>query len=432
MDKVDQRGFVNQHQASLTGREAAAFLGVKRATLYAYASRGLLRSEPGAAGRERLYAREDLERLKARHDARSGHGPVAASALRWGEPVLSSALTAIDEDGPIYRGLTAVGLAQHASFEMVAELLWAGDPPASGPLPVPLPWQASGLGVAGARLAALLPPGAHPHSVLALAIPALAAADPERVHTGVEAERRRARTLIRRLAALVGFGREAGRAAVGEALEAGSVARAMLVSLGARPSKQAERAVNRALVVSADHELNASTFTVRIAASAGADLYACLGAGLATLSGPLHGGVSDQVEALIAETGRPESAHATVIARARRGDLLPGVGHTLYPRGDPRAEPLLSIAREVGANRLPLRTLLALVEALRDAGRGEPTLDIGLCAVSCALGLPPGSAGALFAVGRSAGWVAHVFEQRALGFLLRPRARYVGPPKQAP
>ncbi len=69
---------------------------------------------------------------------------------------------------------------------------------------------------------------------------------------------------------------------------------------------------------------------------------------------------------------------------------------------------------------------------MREAGRGEPTLDIGLCAVSAALGLPPGSAGALFAIGRSAGWVAQVFEQRELGFLLRPRARYVGPEKRAP
>ncbi len=418
----------------MSGREAAAFLGVKRATLYAYASRGMLRSEPGEVGRERRYAREDLERLKARHDARSGHGPVAAAALRWGEPVLPSAITAIDEEGPIYRGIAAIALAERASFEAVAELLWASEPPGDGPVPAlpEAPWSAPGLGISSARLAALLPIGAHPHSVLGLSIAALAAADPDRVHTGVEGERRRARTLILRLASLVGFGRAEGRAALSQALDAGSVARAMLVSLGARASKPAERAVNRALVVSADHELNASTFALRIAASAGADLYACLSAGLATLSGPLHGGVSDQVEALIAEAGRPEGARATVNDRARRGEPIPGFGHTFYPEGDPRAPPLLAVAEEVGGQRIALRTVLALVEAMREAGRGEPTLDIGLCAVSAALGLPPGSAGALFAIGRSAGWVAQVFEQRELGFLLRPRARYVGPEKRAP
>src|SRR3954471_11789557 len=101
---IDQRGFVNQRSTYLGGREAAAFLGVKRETLYAYASGGLVRSEPGERGRERLYHREDLERLKVRHDARAGHTAVAAGAMRWGEPVLESGLTAITPEGPVYRG----------------------------------------------------------------------------------------------------------------------------------------------------------------------------------------------------------------------------------------------------------------------------------------------------------------------------------------
>ncbi|MFO0760055.1 MAG: citrate synthase family protein [Byssovorax sp.] len=425
MDKVDQRGFDNQSSTTLSGREAAAFLGVKRETLYAYASRGLLRSEPGGPGRERRYLRDDLLRLKARHDARAGHGPVAASALRWGEPVLSSALTAIDDDGPIYRGYAAASLSRRAAFEAVAELLWGDELPGGE-----VRWEAGDLGVSLARLAALVPAGAHPHLVLALAVPALGAADPARAHTAVEVEKRRARSLIMRMAALAGLGREEGRAAVPEALRERSVARALLRALGAKASALGEAAVNRALVVSADHELNASTFGVRVAASTGADLYACLSAGIATLSGPLHGGASDQVEALMAEAGRPEEARATVNERARRGEAIPGFGHTLYAEGDPRAAPLIEIARDLGPKRLPLRTLLALVEATRDTGRGEPTIDVGLCAVRAALGLPPGSAGALFAIGRAAGWVAHALEQRAQGFMLRPRARYVGPAKR--
>src|ERR671912_753006 len=98
--------------SALSGREAAELLGVKRETLYAYASRGLVRSEPGGPGRGRLYNREDLERLKARHDARSGHGPVAAGALRWGEPVLESAITEVTPRGPRYRGQLATQLAR--------------------------------------------------------------------------------------------------------------------------------------------------------------------------------------------------------------------------------------------------------------------------------------------------------------------------------
>src|ERR1700679_2135757 len=132
MPDVDQRGFDNQVDHLVEASAAAALLGVKRATLYAYASRGLVKSVPGEARRERLYIRADLERLKARHDARSGHGPVAAGALRWGEPVLESSVTGIDDRGPRYRGALATEIVEAgATFEEVAELLWTGTRPAT-------------------------------------------------------------------------------------------------------------------------------------------------------------------------------------------------------------------------------------------------------------------------------------------------------------
>src|SRR5262249_9768773 len=124
----------------------------KRETLYAYASRGLVRSEPGEKGRGRRYQREDLERLRARRDARSGHGPVAAGALRWGEPVLESALTGLTSSGPRYRGHLAVTLSARAPFESVAELLWSGALPDEPPS-----WSARGLGLAVRPLRSLLP-----------------------------------------------------------------------------------------------------------------------------------------------------------------------------------------------------------------------------------------------------------------------------------
>jgi citrate synthase len=410
--------------AFLGGAEAAALLGVKRETLYAYSSRGLVRSEPSGHGRARRYRRDDLERLKARHDARAGHGPVAAGALRWGEPVLESALTALDAGGPRYRGHQAVALAESASFEAVAELLWSGALPADPP-----PWRAGGLGVRTASLAALLPAGVHPLAALAIAVPALGVMDPGRGDFGFDAERRRARTLILRMAALLGFPTDPGRARAGAAQ--GGVARAVLTGLGAHPTPRSERAVNRALVLLADHELNASAFTVRVAASAQADLYACVSAGLATLSGPRHGGECDRVEALVAEAGAA-GARVVAIDRGRRGDAVSGFGHPLYPDGDPRASPLLHAARRLAPRCVALRPLFALVAAMRDLGREPPTVDLGLVALALALGLPPGSAAGIFAIGRAAGWVAHVFEQRAAGFLLRPRARYVGPPPVGP
>jgi citrate synthase len=403
------------------GKEAAALLGVKRETLYAYASRGLVRSEPSGSGRARRYSREDLERLKARHDARAGHGPVAAGALRWGEPVLESALTAIDAaEGPRYRGRAATELAAAASFEAVAEWLWTGataDPAAR--------WRVDGPGLRVPSLTALLPDGAPPLETLALVVPALGAADAERFVSAPEAERGRARALIVRMAAFAGAGRGAAR--VRPALAADDVAGALLTSLGAPAGPRARRLVGQALVLSADHELNASAFAVRVAASAGADLYACVSAGLAALSGPRHGGGVDRVEALAGEVGRPARAREVVQERARRGEELPGFGHPLYPAGDPRAARLLAAADEHAPRSPRVRTIAAVARAMRDAGREPANLDLGLAAVGAALGLPPRAAVAMFAVGRAAGWIAHAFEQRAAGFLLRPRARYVGP-----
>jgi citrate synthase len=427
--KVDQRRFDNQpighgalqSSAFVSGEEAARLLGVKRETLYAYASRGLVRSEPAAGkGRERRYHRDDLERLKSRHDARAGHGPVAAAALRWGEPVLESALTAIDARGPRYRGRPAIELAETVPFESVAELLWSGVLPDSPPL-----WPSSPIGLRLGPIASLVPEAAPPMTALSLAIPALAAADPTPLGNGLDEEIRRARVLVRRMAALAGLA--GGAARVQSAIEEKSVARVLLAALGARPGTRSEQAMNRALVLLADHELNASSFTARVAASAGADLYACVSAGLATLSGPRHGGMVPRVEALLAEASRPERARAVIQDRARRGEEIPGFGHPLYPEGDPRARPLLEAAASLAPKSRALRTLIALVDAMREARRPGPTVDVGLAAITRALALPRGAGVAVFAIGRTAGWIAHAFEQRAAGFLLRPRARYTGP-----
>ena len=416
----DERDQPDEAADYLSGREAAALLGVKRETLYAYASRGLVRSEPGSAGRGRRYSREDLERLRVRRDARSGHGPVAAGALRWGEPVLESALTAIEPAGPRYRGRPSAELAASASLEAVAELLWSGVLPPSPPR-----WPAVGVGLRVASLTALLPADSPPLVTLALAVAALGAADPDRFNQAPGPELARARALILRMAALAGAGIDAAQVRLAQAED--EVAGALLISLGAPATPRARQLMRSALVLCADHELNASAFAARVTASAGADLYACVSAGLATLSGPRHGGVVDRVEALLNEVARPEHARAVVHERSRRGEEIPGFGHPLYPAGDPRGALLLAAAAEHAPRSPRLRLLQAVVAAMREAGREPPTLDIGLAATGVALGLPPRSSVAMFAVGRAAGWLAHAFEQRAAGFLLRPRARYVGP-----
>jgi citrate synthase len=260
--------------------------------------------------------------------------------------------------------------------------------------------------------------------MLSAAVPLLGASDIARFAAPPEQEKLRARRLLRHLAAWAGGVHGAARVAqaLSEETMAASLARAWGVEV-----KRAAAPLNRALVLCADHELNVSTFTARVTASSGADLYACVSAALAALSGPRHGGACDRIEALMQEVGHPERAATVVRERLRRGESVPGFGHPLYPQGDPRTPPLLEVAWAVRPEPVAVQIMREVADAMGKAGHPPPTVDFGLVALSAALGLPPGAAAAVFAVGRSAGWVAHVLEQREQGHLLRPRARYVEP-----
>jgi len=411
-----------QPEGLLSAREAARRLEIRLPTLYAYVSRGLLRSVPGSGRGRRMYFHEEVERLRARHQAHGGHAAVAAGALRWGEPVLDSALTEIAPAGPRYRGRDAVALAEAGTpFEAAAELLWTG-----ASTDTRTPWPPDSVRFDPRRIARLLPARARPLDSLTLALAGFALGDSHRHAAALASQLERARRLVRGLGAALALPAAPERAAA--ALAAPTVAEAVLAALGQKPRRATLRAIDQALVLCADHELNPSAFAARVAASTGADLYACVTAALATVSGPRHGGTCDRIEMLVTEAGDPRHAAAALDARVRRGDAIPGFGHPLYPHGDPRGRLLLESARALGARAKPLRTLFAIVEAMRERGREEPTLDTGLVALAFALGLPPGTAVGLFAVGRAAGWIAHALEQQAAGFVLRPRARYVGPP----
>jgi citrate synthase len=406
---VDQRGFDNQPWVDADA--AAALLGVQRRTLYAYVSRGLIKSLPGGRGRARRYDRADLERLVVRHRARAGHGAVAAGALRWGEPVLESAITTIGPAGPRYRGHDAVALARaNVGFERVAELLWSGALPDDATWPrAALPW---------AALGRLLPDESSPGAALPLIVTALGLRDDARHDARPDAVLARARAAIPLCAAATAPAR--ADAALAAPTVAGVLARALT---GRAPTRAALAALDAGLVLMADHELNASTFAARVVASTGADLYACFAAALGALSGPRHGAMTARVEALVDETGAPRRAARALRDRLARGEALPGLGHPLYPDGDPRAAPMLELARALAPDRPRVRIALALAAAGPEVAGLHATCDVSLVALADALGLPRGSAAAIFAIGRTAGWVAHVLEQQAAGFLIRPRAR---------
>ncbi len=405
---------MSETKEDLSAGEAAALLGVKLPTLYAYVSRGLLRSDAGDHGRARRYRRSDVEALRSRRRRD------AAGALRWGEPILETGLTEMTQEGPRYRGHLATDLARAGTrFERVAELLWTGVLPDEAPH-----WPAPEAAVHEA-LPSLLEPDASTHAVASLMVAALSARDAARHDLRIEAVLPRARRMIRGLAAALALPGAPHRAEASLRVE--GVAEAVLVALGVVPSPAAVAAVDQCLVLLADHELNASTFAARVIASSQADLYAAVLGGLGSLSGPLHGSASDHVELLVREARDLASPEQVIRERDRRGERLPGFGHPFYDGADARAEVLFETCFDLAPDVPELRTLGALADAMAAAGRPAPNVDLALVALRAALGLPAGAALGFFVVGRAAGWTAHVLEQQRDGHLIRPRARYQAP-----
>ena len=365
--------------------------------MYAYVSRGLIAAAPDPSDpRRSLYDALDVRSLLERKRRGRSRKAVAAGTVNWGEPVLSSAVTEVSGQRLYYRGVDAVALSGSATLEGVASVLWAaGDAVLEFPLGGWLRQAGTGKPVAErcmARLAALnaagpwtARPGAAvaPATILVAALADAVAPPPAPI--------RAARPLHRRLA---------------DAWKAGD---------------PAADAIRRALVLCADHELNASTYTARVVASTRAPLGSCLLAALAALTGPLHGGTTARVAALMSDPGVGADPQGALSSRLARGEAVPGFGHPLYPDGDPRARALID------AVPMP-KVWQAVADAVFETTGKRPNVDFALAALEAVLGLPADSAFGIFALGRSVGWVAHVLEQWSEGGLIRPRARYVGPP----
>lgn len=392
----------------MTSEQAARMLGVSRATLYAYASRGQLRSErvPGEP-RERRYHREDIERLKERKEVRRDPAKAAARGLHWGGPVLESCITLIHNGRFYYRGRDAARLAETATLEEAAALLWAVEEPERSRL-----FEQPGV-LSARQLTQLRILAKHPLTQVQTALATAAAADVASHDLRPAALRQTSARILRLLTTVV-----ARR-------ESGTPIHRTLQAAWAPGRPAVAEVIRAALVLCADHELNVSAFVARCAASAGASPYDVVSAAMATLKGYKHGGAAERVLALVPEVDTPKSAHVVLGSRLRRGEPVPGFGHPLYPAGDPRAALLIRFASESGhqAAWRPFRHLLkAGTTLLGDA----PNLDFGLAAVTLAYELPEQAPVLLFALGRTVGWMAHAIEAYASGTPIRPRARYAG------
>jgi citrate synthase len=398
-------------QPWLSAVEATDRLGVKPQTLYAYVSRGLIRRERAPGCRTSRYSRRDVERL-------ASHSRRRPTDSRSPEIHVDQAITALDPAGHLaYRGWDATRAATEAHYEQVAAWLWGTT---SGPSDH---WSADPEGLAvGRAVQAALPRSTPLPDRLRVVVAALRPGDPLRDDRRVASVATRAGTLL---------------ATVVEALppvdarDAPSTTGSLATRLWTRvsplePTTRRVRALDRALSLLADHELATSTLAVRVAASTWADPYLLLLTGLATAGGPLHGGASEFVRALLrdAVSNDPEGA----VGRALRDQqLVPGFGHPVYEGPDPRAPVLLDAVEQARPPRELWRATQGVLDVMARAGGPHPNIDFALGALAESMRMLDGAGEAVFAVARSAGWIAHGLEEYQHQLRYRIRATYTGP-----
>jgi citrate synthase len=405
----------------MTTQEAAQRLGVKPQTLYAYISRGVVRSERVPGTRTSRVRRSDVERLLTRSRTADSAGRV--------EVVIDTELTLLDPDGRLYyRGWNVADAAATAGFEEVAEWLWTG---------VRVPGARFPADPAAARLAQRLhravPPASTPVDRMRVLVAALPPSDPLRYDRRPEAVASTGRSLIAALVEAVppvapGPTARTARAAVP------SIAERLWPRISSRPATAARvRLLDQILVLLADHELAASTLAARVAASTWADPYLVVQAGLAALGGPLHGASAEASRRLIATVRAGTSPQEAIGQLLQAGEYIPGFGHSVYTRVDPRAEVLLRAVEASDTHTDVQQALRGLLESMAPKGHLLPNIDFAAAALAEGNDMIAGANEVIFAVARTAGWLAHAIEEYAHRLRFRPRAAYVGsPPREEP
>ncbi|HEU5416285.1 MAG TPA: citrate/2-methylcitrate synthase [Streptosporangiaceae bacterium] len=457
--------------------EAAARLGIKPASLYAYVSRGTLSRRRDPGGRGSLFDAEEIARL-----ARKGRPRRAPAGT---ELLIESSVTEIAGNRLRYRGHDVVALARQATFEEVAVLLWTGT--LDGPARTGAPWQATPEALAaGTAAQAALPAGTLPLERLQVIVPALAATDPLRLHLDRPVVVAAGHALIAGLADCLspaagpraGAGPGAGAADLGAADAAGAgtglavapgdadpAGREPAVPAGGEPADDAGQeaagaaraeagpaagpgsvaarlaralcpgpvpgslaaAVQTALVLTADHELAASTLAARVAASVRADPYAVVATGLGAVGGALHGGAALGAEVMLNSAQDPAEVPRVVGDLLRRGERIPGFGHFVYKTGDPRAAELLQVTAQHAPDSPRLAVARAVIAEARRRALPDANIDFALATLTSVAGMVPGAGEAIFAVARTAGWLAHALEEYERRAPIRPRSIYIGP-----
>ncbi|WP_416477201.1 citrate synthase [Streptomyces sp. LKA04] len=405
-------GHPDDAERRLTTKEAAELLGVKPETVYAYVSRGRLGSRRTHDGRGSTFDAQEVRALARRNRRDGGTSPTAGH-----ETAVRTRLTLIEGDRLYYRGVDAVELASRHSYEEVAEWLWTGELRPGATFSAPEP------SVTAARRAVdALPEHAAPTDRLRVAAVAAAVADPLRYDLTEDAVLGTARTLIPTLVAALPPVARAGD-------DRAPLAHRLWTRLSGRPADGPTlRALDTALSLLVDHDLAASTLAVRLAASARAHAYAVVSAGLGVIEGPLHGAAGGLAHRMLLEVLDQGSAAPVVAEELRAGRRVPGLGHRLYPGEDPRARTLFTLLEDI-PRAAP--ALAAARDVQATAARHTPlhaNVDLALAVLTASSGMPSTAAETIFAVARTAGWIAHALEEYGERPLrMRPSGLYTGP-----
>ncbi|MCX5611767.1 citrate synthase [Streptomyces sp. NBC_00047] len=394
----------------LSTRQAAELLGVKPATVYAYVSRGQLTSRRDPVGRGSSFDAREVEEL-ARRSRREAAVPAGELAVR-------TALTLIEPDRYYFRGVDAVALASRYAFEEVAEWLWTGTLPRGARFtapPEPL--------AAARRAVAALPEHSGPVDMLRVAVAAAAVADPLRFDLSEEAVLGSARCLIPTLVGSLPVVGPPGWAGDGR------TARQLWPRLTARePDPDALAALDLALGLLVDHDLAASTLAVRVAASARAHPYAAVSAGLGALEGPLHGAAGRLAHRMLVEVLERGGAAPVVAEYLRAGRRVPGLGHRLYRGEDPRAQALFARLEGLPQAAPALAAAREVAAVMARQGGLHANVDLALAVLTVSCGMAAEAGETVFAVARTAGWIAHALEEyQERPLRMRPSGEYHGP-----
>ncbi|MEU7180568.1 MULTISPECIES: citrate synthase [Streptomyces] len=399
----------------LSTREAADRLGVKPETVYAYVSRGQLTSRREPGGRGSTFDVKEVDALARR----GGRREPAASG---GELAVRTSITLIDRDHCYFRGVDTSELAARYGYEEVAEWLWTGE------LHHGIRFTAPPDALAAARRAVqALPAHSGPMDRLRVALIAAAAADPLRFDLSETAVLDTARSLIPTLVDALPL------QAPGQC-DAQSLAPRLWSRLTSAPADVASlRVLDAALVLLIDHDLAASTLAVRVAASARAHPYAIVSAGFGALDGAVHGAASGLAHRMLLEVLERGSAAAVVADHLRAGRRVPGLGHRLYPGEDPRARALFRLLEDVPQARPALRAAREVITTTARHTELHANIDLALAVLTVSAGMPVEAGETVFAIARTAGWIAHALEEYAERPLrMRPSGQYTGPRPPCP